>query len=193
MSRFFARSAGLGLPGMAIAGAFVIAWAGPAAAVPMADADPASRADNRYCAVLVGKDADPDAPSSALAAACSDTSRDDARTKMRQAAERTAPRAEAASSDLLMTWFDDAHYNGSSTDIYGDSGPCDSAGYEIQLSTTWPWSWGNTISSAAGTETCDTADFISQSGTYARTFNLPVPYIGNTLNDNVRTIRVWND
>ncbi|CAM4028472.1 hypothetical protein GCM10009799_36010 [Nocardiopsis rhodophaea] len=167
-------------------------------ASPSANADVASNSDEPYCAILVGK-ASGDGPSPVIASACSPTSEKDARNRMMRAAERTQARTQGSesstklSSDLLMTWFEDANYGTPKADIYGDAGPCDSAGYELHPSTTWPWSWGNSISSAAGTETCDTADFVSQSNTYARTFNLPVPFIGNTLNDNVGTIRVWND
>lgn len=97
------------------------------------------------------------------------------------------------SSDLLMTWFEHAGYGGASADIYGSEGPCDTAGYEFHPDTTWWWSWGNIISSAAGTDQCNIARFITQSGTYGVTYLLPVAGFNPTVNDNVGIIRAWHN
>jgi hypothetical protein len=153
-----------------------------------------------YCATLVSRSTVEGEDSPVLARACSTVSHEDARTNMLQVVKQERAKAGLStqditplSSDLLMTWFEDADYGGDREDIYGSDGPCDSAGYEFHPSTWFPWQWGNTISSAAGTETCNMADFITQSGTYAQTFNLPVPFLGETLSDNVGIIRTWND
>jgi hypothetical protein len=154
----------------------------------------------QYCATLVGRSTVQGEASPVLARVCSTVSPEEARTNMLRVAEQEQAQAGPGaqditplSSDLLMTWFSDADYGGDRDDIYGSAGPCDSGGYELHPKTWFPWEWGNIISSAAGTETCDTADFITQSGTYGQTFILPVPFLGPTLNDNVGIIRTWND
>jgi len=169
-----------------------------------ASADPQSTGQEgdqyEYCATLVSRSTVEGEGSPVLARACSTVSHEDARTNMLQVEQQERAKAglgaqdnTTRSSDLLMTWFEEADYGGDREDIYGSDGPCDSAGYEFHPDTLFPWQWGNVISSAAGTETCNMADFITQSGTYAQTFNLPVPFLGHTLNDNVGTIRTWND
>ncbi len=151
-----------------------------------ASAEAAPQAANEHCAVLIGPSENGEA-SPVLETVCAPTG---ARIHSELAAFATHT---VSSNDLLITLWEDANYTGSKTNIYGSAGPCDSAGYELHLNTTFPWSWGNRVSSAQGTTECDTADFTTQSNTYARTYNLPTPGLNSTLNDNVGKIHVFKD
>lgn len=151
-------------------------------------------AAKEYCAVLVGKPTAKDAVSPVLGQACSTASPEEARTLMEadaNANSRAAGGPVALSSDLLMTAWEDSYYNGSSTNFYGSAGPCDSSGYSLHLDTGW-FSWGDRISSAAGTAQCRIARFHTQSATYSLAFRLPTPGLGSTLNDNVDLVQIWN-
>lgn len=78
-------------------------------------------------------------------------------------------------------------YGGNRTNIYGSAGPCDTAGYRIVPD----FYWQTHLTSAAGFAFCNTARFTNRALTYARTFGLPVPYLGALLNDNVGKIQVY--
>lgn len=92
------------------------------------------------------------------------------------------------SSDLLMTWWTDLNFGGNYSAIYGSSGTCDSAGYRITPSSYWQ----TRLSSITGGGQCNEVDVYARSLTYADDFALPVGYIGNTLNDNVGRVQVYN-
>lgn len=142
-----------------------------------------------WCVMVVGKSASADQPSPVEFQYCSTTLREDARSSLRSAAAPTSLGTRAiASSDLLMTWFRDANYGSPLTDIYGSAGTCDSAGYRLAPN----YYWQTNLSSAAGYGQCNRARFTARSNTFAGTFILPVNNLGQTLNDNVGFINVYN-
>lgn len=144
-----------------------------------------------HCAILVGKAPEQtDVASPIIARECSSRSPEDARKKMLHTRETELDSNAETAPALLMTWYEDANYGGDSASIYGDYGPCDSAGYRLQL---YAYQWSDDLSSASGTWACDRARFHSSIDGSARAFNLPVPYLGDHLNDAVSFIEVWND
>ncbi|GGS33731.1 hypothetical protein GCM10010171_30020 [Actinokineospora fastidiosa] len=146
---------------------------------PSAAAEPASPG-GRYCASLVGRAPEgPGAVSPVIDRECSDTSRADARARLRGARVETQARA------LLVTWYTAIDYGGFSEDIYGDSGPCDRRGYRLDI---WQTYWRNNLSSVIGTVQCNRSLF--SNNVSADTFWLPVPYLGK-YNDNVHQMHVY--
>src|SRR5512139_983469 len=148
---------------------------------------------DRHCAVLIGKATDGKV-SPVLAHACDDISAANARAKMLRAASKNSSKStvKPLADDLLMIWYSDADYGGASTTIYGDEGPCDSAGYRLHTGNSALGIWGRLLSSARGAGSCNTARFSNRAGTASQTFGLPVSYLGSLLNDNVGAIWVYN-
>lgn len=156
------------------------------------DAAAAETGADPYCAVLIGK-ATEGKPSPVLARACDDTSAANAREKMFQAASKDDSKTvKPLAADLLMTWYSDTDYHGASTNIFGDDGPCDRAGYRLDVKSATFGLWSHILSSARGAGPCNTARFANRAGTSSQEFGLPVPYLGSLLNDNVGTIWVYN-
>ncbi|MBT2228375.1 hypothetical protein [Nonomuraea sp. NEAU-A123] len=157
------------------------------------DAAVAQTGEDRYCAVLIGK-ATEGKPSPVLARACDDTSAANAREKMLQETSEDSPKSTVRplAADLLMTWYSDTDYHGASTNIFGDDGPCDRAGYRLDVNSATFGIWSRILSSARGAGPCNTARFANRAGTSSQEFGLPVPYLGSLLNDNVGTIWVYN-
>lgn len=100
----------------------------------------------------------------------------------------------ASTTVLLMTWYKDANFSGSSTTINGCCGPCDAAGYGIQNVGS---SWNDVISSFKSFNNCNRvrgyAD-INYGGTGATwqdlsgigvTPALSVSFVGSTMNDRI--------
>jgi hypothetical protein len=121
---------------------------------------------------------------------------------------KCAPEGEtlhaAASGTLLMTWYEDANFGGWSTQIRGNDGPCDSAGYGIPnlandfivggpLQEPFPGFWNDRISSFKAWNRCTTVDAYSDSnwgGNQRRwsdpnSFGIAVNYVGDVLNDQI--------
>lgn len=152
---------------------------------PSATAAP-SPAATKHCVMLVGASAGPTSLSPVKYTYCSTISDADAKSHMNS--HRSALGVSPDSADRIMTWYANFGYTGDHTDIYGDSGPCDSAGYRVAPDSYWQ----NVMSSLKGWGTCNKAKLTTRSGTYAQYFNLPVYYIGNTLNDNVGLTNVYH-
>lgn len=147
----------------------------------------ASKPATQHCVILVGKAASPGGISPVLYHYCSTVSSEDARTHM--ITSRTAIGPFALSADLLMTWFEHSDFFGASTQVFGDDGTCDSAGYRLDPNPTW----ANNISSAKGFGQCNHARFTNIAQNFSDDFALPIDFIGQTLNDNVGTIHVFHD
>lgn len=158
-----------------------------------ADATAAGTGADRYCAVLIGKSTE-EKPSPVLARACDDSSAANAREKMLQVTSKDGSNStmKPLAADLLMTWYSDTDYHGASTNVFGDDGPCDRAGYRLDVNNTTFGLWSHILSSARGSGPCNTARFANRAGTSSQEFGLPVPYLGSLLNDNVGTIWVYN-
>lgn len=140
------------------------------------------------CVVVVGKAANPTQLSPVLFQYCSSISESDAMAHLTSPQVKSQLGSNAVnSSDLLMTWFVDADFMNTSTNIFGSAGPCDSAGYRIAPDPFW----ANNLSSAAGTSQCNEATFTTQSLTFAETHPLPTN-LTSTLNDNVGLIHVFD-
>lgn len=94
---------------------------------------------------------------------------------------------------LLMTTYWDADYGGNSTQYFGRSGGCDSDGYGIPA-VGYP---DNTnISSFKTDNNCNYTNLWQEAFYYGKGQMYPntyaVPYIGDTMNDNVGSIRLWH-
>jgi hypothetical protein len=102
-----------------------------------------------------------------------------------------APQASA----LLMTWYKDINYNGASTRIYGNSGPCDSAGYGIPNLGAYGSSWNDSVSSFKVWNNCyytRAYTNINYGGTCKRYHN-NVSWVGSTMNDKISSFWVNSD
>lgn len=159
----------------AAAGA-LLAGTAVALTAPAAAAAPGPAGGGSYCAYLVGKTAADPAPS-VLRQACSSRSDDDARTRLR-----------AASSTLLMTWYADAGWRGTSAKIYGAYGTCDSAGYGFAPSS---W-WETHMSSIRGSGQCNKVRLTNIAGTYSSSYSLPASFGSKIYNDNVGYVKTWH-
>lgn len=141
------------------------------------------------CVIVLGEQTAASVDSPVIYESCSPSSAESAQDlNNARIASEDGGYVAAASSDLLMTWWADINYGGGKTTIYGSQGTCDSAGYRITPTSYWQVR----ISSITGGGQCDAVDVTSRSLTYADDFLLPVKYIGNTLNDNVGRIQVYN-
>lgn len=174
--RSYWRSIGLGL-----------LLAGTISALPVSTAAAQEAEQAEFCAVLLEPTSAPGTPSEVRASACSDVSREEAHSKLYPGGTQ----ARAAGDVLIMSWYEGADYSDDSNDVYGTA-PCDSAGYEMHPDTSAFFSWGRVMSSARGYNSCNVADFTTIDNTHKETFLLPVGNLGNTLNDNVGKIHVWN-
>ena len=135
--------------------------------------------EGRFCAVLISKQLDSAGLSKVLHRACSD--RSDAEAKARL--DSVTPLA----STFLMAWYLNAGYGEPHTNIYGDSGGCDSAGYRVEPSSYWKVN----ISAIAGFNNCNRVRVYNIARTQAQTFVLNAPNIGS-YNDNVGLTQVYN-
>ncbi|MCQ0021810.1 hypothetical protein M4914_01700 [Streptomyces somaliensis DSM 40738] len=103
------------------------------------------------------------------------------------AAERADGAVSAAAAGTeLMIWSEHANYGGVYDRIYGYDGPCDAAGYAFTPST---W-WQQRLSSFQVHGGCNRSYASGPRGNGS--FYGQVPYVGNTLNDAVSYIKVWN-
>lgn len=173
---------------LAAAGMGVVLAAAPNAA----QAQPTDTATNtpgvpsQNCVTVVGK-APEGEPSPILYEYCSADLQDGA-------AHINSPGVQAQLSDEgeaallqpahLMTVYEHSGYGGGWNQLWGNNGTCDYLGYDITLTTYWR----QNTSSATGQGACTFATFVKHSGVYAQDFYLPVWYVGNLLNDDVRRI-----
>jgi hypothetical protein len=144
-----------------------------------ADSSTASAADvgaaARHCAVLVGPSHD-GRTSPVLARACDGTSAATARARTLQAAAKAGRNADTTprAATVLMTLYSDTNYRGTSYQVLGGGGTCDSAGYRISLAQWQLSPWMYILSSIKRAGACNKA------------------YLGSLLNDNVSVIWVYN-
>jgi hypothetical protein len=193
LRRWTARS---GVSGGALALLLAAALSAPATASASTDSTPSPTGKedpHRYCVRVYGTAASATEASPLRYTYCSTEGREDAYANLNSPATqaRLGRYVTFASRDLLMTWYENANYNideGDQTDIYGDEGPCDSAGYRIAPNSDWD----DNISSIAGTAACTKARLTNRSLDYAETQSLPTPYVGDRLNDNIGLIHVYN-
>lgn len=142
-------------------------------------ADPGAQ----HCVALYGAAPSAEESSPLIAESCSNVSMNEAMTTFSD-----ANGVDLAAADLLMTWFEDIDFGGDSTDIFGDAGPCDSAGYRIESNGYWK----DNMSSIGGTIQCNRVDLNDKSLTYGETQILPTSWVGETLEDNVGLTRTYN-
>jgi len=141
----------------------------------------------QHCVIVVGKAAGPNHISPELYHYCS---RSPADPRLKVVGRRvTTPSGPYIidSSTVLMIWWENASYSGNSTVIYGGSGPCDAAGYSININLYWSYH----LSSIQGTAYCNIVQLTKRDGTMRTNFLLPVHYLGVNLNDNVGYVHVW--
>jgi hypothetical protein len=136
-----------------------------------------------YCAILVGKSASVGQPSSVLAESCSETSAADADAGLHRAVAR-----RGLKDTVLMIWYADAGWKGTSLAISGSEGTCDSAGYK-----TWAgdW-WGSHLSSIRGDRACNTVVVTSLLGYKSDGVALPWSFGALIWNDNVYEVDVFH-
>jgi hypothetical protein len=109
---------------------------------------------------------------------------------------------EPHASTLLMTWYIDADYRGTSTYIEGHDGPCDRDGYGIRNVNGWTWGWNDVISSFKAWNHCNfvvgytdinygghSRTWFNGNGTYA-VDALDVGNVGPDMNDKISSFRL---
>ncbi|PSL54168.1 hypothetical protein B0I31_107224 [Saccharothrix carnea] len=92
----------------------------------------------------------------------------------------------AEADTVLVKLHEHANYGGTSAEVKGAYGTCDTAGYRLELNTLW----SNIISSAEGRGWCNYATYTNRNRDYAESHFLPTPSFGARLNDNVGIIDV---
>ncbi|GII72928.1 hypothetical protein Sme01_54040 [Sphaerisporangium melleum] len=142
---------------------------------------PAHAAADQYCAVIVGKERDADGFSKVLSEQCSTVSVQDAHQKSK-AAGGAAMRADT----LLLQEYEHANYDTAIYNFYGASGPCDSEGYSLRNYVTV----AGRVSSMRGYNNCTQAMLGDPAGNYVF-HSLPTAYVGDLMNDNVLTVKIW--
>jgi hypothetical protein len=147
----------------------------------VANAAPQDKPAGKYCAVLLGSEVDSTGSNVVIGEECSNSSAEAAHQKL------VGKGATASASTLLMRWYEHSYYGGTTTAIYGSYGPCDAAGYRVNLSDWWRYR----ISSIKGNFTCDWAALTANDGLSTGKIILPQAGLG-MYNDNVRTIQVYN-
>lgn len=148
-----------------------------------------SKVDN-YCVLVADGAPDSDGVTKDYSRACSTISEEEALKKLNsQLSEDGRPGISA--ENRLMGWFADRGFSGERTAVFGESGPCDSAGYKLSVPHQWASDWGNIMSSAVAVDGCNTFEVFQADGNYRKRFNAKASYFGNALNDNVGMIRVW--
>ncbi|ORI25369.1 hypothetical protein BJI47_00570 [Rhodococcus sp. 1168] len=139
--------------------------------------------------ILVDKPSDPTAVSNEVFSACSDTGIEDAEAQLR-AEESTGALAQRGASIQasipIMRWSENLNNSSPYTVIYGQSGPCDTAGYNLNPNTYW----APRITSMQGYNYCDVADMRQLNGGLFQSRLLPLNYVGDPWNDNIGFIRV---
>lgn len=158
------------------------AFAGVVAAAPIASAgaDTNGKAADEYCVVVIGK-----AAKGAMSPVRSETCSTDPNAKSL---------TKAASGEvLLMEWFWNADNRPSKlTRIHGDDGPCDSAGYRMNVL----YGWTNQISGFNSYSSCNVAtgydDYLT-SGAH-QTWSMHKPcncllqgWVGSYMNDRINS------
>lgn len=146
----------------------------------------ASSNSQTHCVIVVDKPTGPDGISPDVYHYCS-KSRTDPGLNIVGRRVRTPTGTKIISISVeIMIWYQNASYGGNSTNIYGDNGPCDSAGYRIHPS----YYWETNLSSIQGGHSCTHVTLTNIGGTYAQGFQLPAHYFGSRLDNDVETIQV---
>ncbi|KAB2352314.1 peptidase inhibitor family I36 protein [Actinomadura rudentiformis] len=88
---------------------------------------------------------------------------------------------------LLMTWYEHSNYNGWSTYVEGDWGPCDRVGYKILDTGN---TWRNMISSFKVWNSCDNVHAYQETNLKGTNmwYHGNRSYVGDTMNDKIRSI-----
>ncbi|MFC8350067.1 hypothetical protein [Streptomyces sp. NPDC057280] len=110
------------------------------------------------------------------------------RVKSRTCSEAGTQAVSVSGRTLLVTWYEHAEYGGASTDIYGDYGPCDAAGYVL----TADWWWRKSISSFITYNSCDGQQAVLNNGGAVYYYGFGTPYVGAQANDNIGWFKVWD-
>lgn len=146
----------------------------------------ASSGSQKHCVIVVDRPAARNGISPEVYHYCSNSPRDPRLNVVgRQVTTQTGPNV-ILSTALLMIWWQNASYTGNSTDIYGASGPCDSAGYKITPNSYWKVN----LSSIQGTAYCTHVTLTNRALNYAQGFTLPAHYFGTSLDNNVGIVQV---
>ena len=107
--------------------------------------------------------------------------------------QNAAPSAAAAT--LLMTWYDNWHYDGSNGWInwYGYAGTCDSSGYVVDLDATNFTAWRNRISSFEVHGSCGyTVGYVQDHNVNSPSngYKGDTYYVDDEFNDRINRFRV---
>ncbi|MFJ5261597.1 hypothetical protein ACIQAC_14160 [Streptomyces sp. NPDC088387] len=113
------------------------------------------------------------------------------RVKNRVCADSRASAAAAvrqSASTLLMTWYDNANFGGGWNDLYGNFGPCDSAGYVLNTGL-----WRTSISSFRTYNNCDGQQAVLNNGSgVLYYYGYATSYVGDRANDNIETFKIFD-
>lgn len=110
------------------------------------------------------------------------------RVKSRTCSDTGTAAAALSGRTLLVTWYEHAEYGGASTDVYGDYGPCDAAGYVL---TAGVW-WRDQISSFITYNNCDGQQAVLNNGGAVYYYGFGTPNVGGQANDNIGWLKVWD-
>lgn len=131
--------------------------------------------DRTYCSVVVERVKPGDKVSQVKSRTCSDS-------------RTTAAATNSSAATLLMTWYQHADYGGSVTDVYGDYGPCDAAGYVLDTGLS-----RYMISSFRTYNSCDGQQAVLNDGQSAvYYYGYGTRYVGDRANDDIGWFKVWD-
>lgn len=105
-------------------------------------------------------------------------------------AQGNQPLVVPSSCVVLITVFVDTHFTGSSTQIFGCSGPCDASGYHID---TMPSGFNNDISSYKASSNCNFVRLYTgtdETGSCIETGNSVGTLVGTGFNDQTSSMRL---
>lgn len=119
------------------------------------------------------------------------------RVLSQQCAAREQDLAPLTGTTLIMTWYENLNYGGTTTDIRV-SAPCDSGGWGISDVHNWKgissfktWNLCNTVEAFTNTNYGGTeCGFWTNPGSTARPA-LSVSYVGTPCNDKIRSFITW--
>jgi hypothetical protein len=139
----------------------------------------------RYCMTVIAKVGRGEATSRVISHRCS--------SRHAPGSLRPAGTSHTASQTVLVIFFQNEGYTGQTDTVYGDSGPCDTAGYSLPNLTLAEY-YTNGISSYQLYSNCKYASYWTETnfnGSKKTGVKGNQSYVGALFNDKIYSMRVW--
>ncbi|GGM57252.1 hypothetical protein GCM10012275_30440 [Longimycelium tulufanense] len=163
-------------------------------AVPGAHAAERSSDGDTYCDVVYGRAPAPEADSPLLFRTCAGSEAESKARVMAWFGRQRAAGLAPGDPVTMMYWYEHINYNrdarGDMTRIWGNDGPCDSAGYRVEPNSEW----AGKLSSILGDSGCTEMTIYNRALTHRREgwsirYQSPVGMYLHEFNDNVGRIQ----